>query len=1062
MNTDQMNVEQVDTDQINTDQLNTITAYDIGQLGTILKVNMGENVGKVTVKPEIIWIVDRSGSMGQNVDRLMNKVIPDSMLNLGYKNTHIANIITFDSKTEILKKSVNALINSNISSRGVTNMSPVFDHMTNIIHNDQTKPYCVVVLSDGDVHDKKEVAEHAKKNLQYVKGVEISVIAVRLGTPSGNSADTQALANVALYNTQGYVPVKDFVLNEHSVTQLTTYMTTELEKSGVGVAYGELSCPAKVFTTMPTEDPVYSIRLPKDMDKYVIVDKNTDFETILINGKSISSMLRRDIIKSEFDIKTFVENSLQWMKIRKVSCVDFSDDIVSWFDQLNRFIEHNSDSSETNSVQVRDRINRLKKTIQKRTSSAMNELLQMNNQTKLSTINSNQTADYLRGDLKSTGAAKRMEKYTNGESFDDIANGILTKLNELKETHNIDEQFPVENISFFSQSGCTESVLCAADLKNYNPSIFDLLTSSGFLGLCFNCNQCDLPDPWIFEVNEVFLGNYYLTEADLRTENTIEYPGTHSEVNGILPLMKFNESLYKEYVSGKLRKLAEAQASVSIRGMLGPITQDILAMNAAVLKCIVEQVDTSDITTIQKDMIENITKQMQFHFDVYANNTFELLGKSMCMGDPRVNFVGSIGGNSLLKLFCVLTFHKDCESVRTNTTQLKKLLAVFYELDCYMAAKKKFKGHDEDYNETTERYLELLNVLCIDIKQFERSYPVGEPYHESAELINVDDITVDVDACVNNITSWLPNDKKYSGLYRLITGKCISDADRLFDLENDQYKIMKLHSVVQAIQCRIEDDRINKEDGHMKIPLPYDHVNCKKYIEQAIYNIYSDNYNKRMLNKRAKEHDIMYFNFVKYLTKCDADEFVSCLNGEPHNEKQSNFSNNGLYIDVVPSIKNRSARGYAELVSMLVDTSSDVTDRLNKIKIIITGRDLNKDPVWCSGNVLSKKLEDFMSVFDYYNKKPEWNNLMAIVMEFKKWIYRESDKKNRHGHCNSKPSFFSYGFETLSEFEFSCKNGLIGFTPDDWTEYKTIHTTCCGFHSYVEKHDSVKKLEATV
>ena len=54
-----------------------------------------------------------------------------------------------------------------------------------------------------------------------------------------------------------------------------------------------------------------------------------------------------------------------------------------------------------------------------------------------------------------------------------------------------------------------------------------------------------------------------------------------------------------------------------------------------------------------------------------------------------------------------------------------------------------------------------------------------------------------------------------------------------------------------------------------------------------------------------------------------------------------------------------------------------------------------------------------------------------------KYMYRDSDKPNRHTHCNSKASFWAFGYKTVGAY-------FADITEEERQAYMQIHTHCCG------------------
>ena len=84
-----------------------------------------------------------------------------------------------------------------------------------------------------------------------------------------------------------------------------------------------------------------------------------------------------------------------------------------------------------------------------------------------------------------------------------------------------------------------------------------------------------------------------------------------------------------------------------------------------------------------------------------------------------------------------------------------------------------------------------------------------------------------------------------------------------------------------------------------------------------------------------------------------------------------------------------------------------------------------------NGNGIRSGIKDYKEFLLKHNA--------SLWEEFKKvkkfYIYR--DKPNRHGHSNSKVSFWAMGFNSLKEF-------IENSSKEEVEEYKKIHYNCCG------------------
>ncbi len=126
------------------------------------------------------------------------------------------------------------------------------------------------------------------------------------------------------------------------------------------------------------------------------------------------------------------------------------------------------------------------------------------------------------------------------------------------------------------------------------------------------------------------------------------------------------------------------------------------------------------------------------------------------------------------------------------------------------------------------------------------------------------------------------------------------------------------------------------------------------------------------------------------------------------------------FIEILcKEIPDRSSPGYTELLLEL--NSDDIPLRLEKLRILMIGRSIKFDPdvhdtkdldwvVWNRGNICDR---DELTLYE--NISSRGNNLGKLKMswdDFKNLyrrmgyishVYRDSDKPNRHDHCNSNP-----------------------------------------------------------
>jgi hypothetical protein len=147
---------------------------------------------------ETIIILDRSGSMGQNVEYITNLVLPAFFDKLAYKPDDIIHFITFDSNVQYLKLSVKDFIQLKIRCQGWTSMSPAIEELQKLMQSlvkENAEAVRILTISDGEIGDSHPTKSLSDELASFVKTSKISINsqAVRFFTSTYGQPDTTAL-----------------------------------------------------------------------------------------------------------------------------------------------------------------------------------------------------------------------------------------------------------------------------------------------------------------------------------------------------------------------------------------------------------------------------------------------------------------------------------------------------------------------------------------------------------------------------------------------------------------------------------------------------------------------------------------------------------------------------------------------------------------------------------------------------------------------------------------------------------------------------------------------------
>ena len=182
---------------------------------------------------ETICIVDRSGSMGQQVARIINVILPQVLTDLGYSNEKIK-IFMFDDKINIFDNTINEMCRYKIFAGGGTYMTKAIAELDKYFMTTKNNRVRIITLSDGDLNDQADTLQMTSQLSHKIKGININSQAIRFFT-SNSQPDTRGLASVVQLNNINQAKLIDIhqtLDNEMTVKQIVQLFVNDgLDKS---------------------------------------------------------------------------------------------------------------------------------------------------------------------------------------------------------------------------------------------------------------------------------------------------------------------------------------------------------------------------------------------------------------------------------------------------------------------------------------------------------------------------------------------------------------------------------------------------------------------------------------------------------------------------------------------------------------------------------------------------------------------------------------------------------------------------------------------------------------
>lgn len=158
--------------------VNELNLYPVdGQYVAELNVPNSSN-NKSNLKTETVIILDRSGSMGDAVERIVKQVLPKFFSNLQCQASDSFHLIAFDDEIEYYELKVEELSDFDMCARDgtymyetVTKLSELFQ----IFHEKNVELLRILTISDGEISDTAETIRAADKLAKFVNKFNILV-----------------------------------------------------------------------------------------------------------------------------------------------------------------------------------------------------------------------------------------------------------------------------------------------------------------------------------------------------------------------------------------------------------------------------------------------------------------------------------------------------------------------------------------------------------------------------------------------------------------------------------------------------------------------------------------------------------------------------------------------------------------------------------------------------------------------------------------------------------------------------------------------------------------------
>ena len=1028
--------------------------------GFIAETNINKLTSGENTDYELIFIVDRSGSMSSSYPILINKIIPYLLDKLKYPENKPVHFITFEDYVDYRMFTKKDFLNCHEPAPGaIEKMTDIFPQLKKIfIPKNKNIPFRVLTLSDGEIvvaEERKNVPILASELSDTLKGnFKINSQAIRYFTSSAQP-DTLALASVLQLNTIKEANLID--INWQDPYNEAGDRIYELFKDdgfdcNIILKSNKECIKSNPWSDKKDEMPLFIGKNFFWVEKY---DEKTEFK-ISINNEEV----KMNIIKGE-EINTSnygivlgnkISEFMNKLKILKVVNSEKSKkEIENMINSFKEFENGLENVGEEENITLKDgkmssRIIYFKKLINKRKGLISNQMNKIKNDDRLKDFNSQQTADYLRS-VDDTKLGKSLAKRAlNSGDLNQVFQEIEDISNHINELDNL--ECPVQSLSFYSICTTLESLKEISNISKesfYNElEISDILKLFNVVGIACNGKIGEYPDPSVYLIKNIYPG-CYISMADIATAEEIskgtkhlEVPGTKEEINNCIPIFS-DEKIYN--FLKKCPTILELLAGLGMRRVLALIP---LTFESTILSGLWKMIGIlkGKKSEINIKSFQEICNSMKFVCGNKYNNVIEVIKKQLKNNEINKNglYINNYG------LFQMLPVLYNCAKNKTfNKEELQKIFRAILRFEVYKIIRGKIRK-----SEKKEEFIKksINDALGIDFEKYGTKLP--ELFQKNIDPKFHDQFHINKDIVKEYLKSigWtelIP----YS--YILFSTLLEPSIDYLESLKKiNEYKLQNIKeefginydfdkfiifNVVQSFIFKDKIDRDNETKQIMKIIDSNNEEEVNKFLSDQTKHIY------------AAEYNIQNQKQIKQQLEIISNELIDKIINAKELSEFNNLMKNGITKGYLThKISNDSSKGYYELKKKLLDEKIEINLRYEKLKAILCGKDENGEILWNNGNILRTHRKDYQ-LFIQKNNPKLWEEICKENIEHK---YRE--KVNRHGHSNTKKSYWAIGYDTLQDFfELSKK--------EDVEKYKSIHNNCCGLGEPEKSISYLKKIE---
>ena len=998
----------------------------------------------------LIVILDKSGSMDESVPKIVNKLIPKIINYLNIETD--ATLITFHDNSEIYKGDAHFFKELNLEAYGSTYMCYALNQLEHYLTKlSPGTSLRILVFSDGDLHDQDEAMERSSEIANKFKGkFTINTQAIRYYSDSNVEPDTRGLSSILQLNSIITTPKIVDINSKEDINIMTQKICEYFKHDGLGLCL-KLKSQYENLYYNPWEKPVNEIRLIKGKNMFWIEndgkfsEEKGNLEVENMEGSKIDMKIKTgetiNLDNYQSILNDIVNFFLKKLKVLKVINTEESEKEI---EQIVSFFETLEDSVFADSNIIDDKLSSRKLLVQnlikKRRISITNDMKSIQNDSKVSTLNSKQQAEYLRAlDINDKSGKNLAKRAFSGINFDEVTkkevikmSQNLPKLLETLDKNNFDDS--TLSVSFFSAANTLDGIKTVCELVDDKETFeeittLDVIRLLNIVGIGCDAQIGNFPDPMTYRINEIYSGCFVslsdVLDVTEKKRDLVDF-NTKKKIINVIPVFE-NQDIHK-FLLDNCPKLLEYTASIGMRRILADVnyTYDytILAgMWSLIMKIMKENSEINN--NLFCKLVDTYMVASRDHFSYL----YPILERQI---NDNSNISIFMNNNGVTNMTSPIIHILETYSPENKKKIIPRILRALYQYETYLVCRKMIRSNETGDNKYINGYLE--DLLGIDYEKyglklgsifdtppinpkFCDTYYVNEEkvldFYKKYFWINyVPFIASYFEAFLESKT------KDVKEVFKNIPEKTEENMKKLLEIED--LRKFQMYCIVQSFLFKEKIDRSDTKKKVMKIiDLKYT-KDAEKMVKNYVSRQYSIEYALKTQKRNKEQIEIMKNELVDKMIKSEnIDEFKSLF---------TNGIEKGIFKH---KIYDPSSKGVADLKNKLL-TEPNIPLLYDKIKIFMSGT-YNKEMIWNKGEAYRDCFPDFKEFLSQKGKIDLYNEIAKTCHMLH--IYRELP--NRQGHSNDKPSYWASGYGSLSAyFKALDKNEIIS--------YKKIHYNCCG------------------